>query len=245
MKVYEIKHEILYFEGDMTGKLSLPNILNLAILSSTEQSIAYEVGPDFTHGLGLGWIILQHILEIKRRPAIGETVTVQTYAKEVNPFFCKREYIFVDADGNEIVKIDTLYAMIDMEKRKMARIPDGIAQKFDPILVKKIARQPAPDSIGADEQLLRSQDYRVRFTDIDSNQHVNNSKYLNWTQDVLGPEFLLSHEPSHVNIKFEHEVRLGDTVDSKVVVTGNATRHQISSGANLAAEASINWTTNA
>ncbi|MCM0582640.1 acyl-ACP thioesterase [Weissella diestrammenae] len=243
MKVYEIEHEVLYYEGDMTGKLNLPTILNLAILSSTEQAIDYGVGPEYTHNLGLGWIILQHIIDIKRRPEIGERIKVSTHAKELNPFFCKRDYTFVDAQGIEIIKIDTLYAMIDMTKRKMARIPEDIAAAFDPTIVKKIARQTAPLTM-TDDMSSQQQDYRVRFTDIDSNQHVNNSKYLNWTQDILGPEFLLAHEPRHVNIKFEHEVRLGEIVTSRVAVIGNQSRHQIIAGDELAAEASIDWTEN-
>ena len=37
--------------------------------------------------------------------------------------------------------------------------------------------------------------YRVRFYDIDSNQHVNNAMYFNWIIDVLGYDFLTTHIP--------------------------------------------------
>ncbi|MDR3190383.1 MAG: acyl-ACP thioesterase [Lactobacillaceae bacterium] len=244
-KIFEMPHEILYYEADATGKLSLPNILNLAILSSTKQTDELGVGPDYTHDLGLGWIILQHNMTITRRPAIGETIILQTQAREANPFFCMRDYTFIDASGQVIVQIDSMYAMIDMQKRKVARIPEGYVDVFEPIVVKKIPRLPEPQLIAEDEQVDIEQDYRVRFTDIDSNQHVNNSKYFDWVQDVLGDGYIRTHEAVSVNIKFEQEVRSGNIISSRVVKQGDVTKHQIYNGEILAAEASVSWVANA
>ena len=33
------------------------------------------------------------------------------------------------------------------------------------------------------------------FFDIDGNQHVNNAIYFNWLLDVLGYDFLTTHQP--------------------------------------------------
>jgi medium-chain acyl-[acyl-carrier-protein] hydrolase len=243
-EVFSMQHEVLYYEADFTGKLSLPMIFNLAVLSSTEQSIALNIGPDYVHAHGLGWIILQHVVDIKRRPRIGENLTLTTLAKEFNPFFAKRIYTIADESGIEIVNIDALYALIDMDKRKLARIPDDIVNAYEPERVKKIPRQPEPILFAKDEQGALQQDYRVRYLDIDSNQHVNNSKYFDWLQDVLDSDFVKTHEPTHLNIKYEHEVRLGDTVASEAKLIDDETLsvHRIWSGETLSAEAHINWT---
>ena len=79
-EIYSMQHQVLYYEADVTGKLSLPMIFNLAVLSSTQQSVDLEVGPDFVHAPGFGWIILQHMVEINRRPKIGENLALQTLA---------------------------------------------------------------------------------------------------------------------------------------------------------------------
>ncbi|QIL51206.1 acyl-ACP thioesterase [Weissella coleopterorum] len=244
MRIFETKHEILDFEGDMSGKLMLPNILSLAIMGSTKQSLAYEVGPDYTHAMGLGWIVLQHEIIIYRRPSVGETVTIQTHGKEFNPFFAKRDYTFLDEDSNKIIQIDSMYAMLDMEKRKMARIPDALVQAYQPDSVKRVPHLAKPLRFTNEEAADLTRLYQVRFSDIDSNQHVNNAKYLDWAQDPLGRDFLLEHEPQLVNIKFEHEVLLGETVVSKVIQQKNQTKHQIWMGDELAAEVGIKWTEN-
>ncbi|TVV26060.1 acyl-ACP thioesterase [Weissella cibaria] len=241
-EIYSMQHQVLYYEADVTGKLSLPMIFNLAVLSSTQQSVDLEVGPDFFHAQGIGWIILQHMVEINRRPKIGENLTLQTLAKEFNPFFAKRMYRILDEAGNVLVEIDALYAMIDMERRRMARIPQEMVDAYEPERVKKIPRQPEPQHMIADIPVDVTQEYVVRYLDIDSNQHVNNSKYFDWIQDVLDHDFVKTHEPKRLNIKYEHEVLLGDTIKSEAQTLEDATIHRIWSGDTLSAEAAIEWT---
>lgn len=43
-EIYSMQHQVLYYEADVTGKLSLPMIFNLAVLSSTQQSVDLEIG---------------------------------------------------------------------------------------------------------------------------------------------------------------------------------------------------------
>lgn len=241
-EMFKMKHQVKYYEADVTGKLSLPMIFNLAVLSSTMQSIELNVGPDFTHAQGLGWIILQEVLTIKRRPNDGEEIILQTLAREFNPYFAKRLYQITDLDGNVLVNIEALYAMVDMEKRKMARIPQEMVDAYQSERVKKITRDVEPAKFAEDDQANRVQKYAVRFLDIDSNRHVNNSKYADWMQDVLDPAYVLEHEPVAMNIKFEQEVRLGDMVQSEVkFANDNQTIHRIVSGDQVSAEAEITW----
>ena len=45
-----------------------------------------------------------------------------------------------------------------------------------------------------------------------------------------------------MNIKYEHEVLLGDTIKSEAQTLEDATIHRIWSGDTLSAEAAIEWT---
>lgn len=243
-EMYNMPHKVLSFEADVTGKLSLPMIFNLAIVSSTQQSIDLGVGPERLHDMGLGWVILQHVVDIKRRPNEGEEVVLQTMAQEFNPYFAKRLYRITDKVGHVLINIEALYTMLDMEKRKIAKIPELMATAYEPERVKKVARQEAPRVFDENDKADYTQEYAVRYLDIDSNKHVNNSRYFDWIQDVLDDDFVKTHEPSHLNIKYEHEVLLGDWIKSEAVVDRNKleTIHRIWSGDTLSAEASINWT---
>lgn len=239
---FRMPHDVVYYEADVTGKLSLPMIYNLAILSSTQQAIDLDIGPEYTHAKGLGWVVLQQLVTIKRRPKDGETITLFTKAKQFNPFFAKREYRLIDADGNDLVIMNGLFSMIDMNKRKLARIPKDMAEAYQPEHVRKIPRDPEVTPFDEMRDADYVQEYVVRYLDIDSNHHVNNSKYAEWMSDVLPVEFLTSHEPTSMNIKYEHEVLPGNKIKSEVQLVDNVTKHRIWFGDVLSAEATIEWT---
>ena len=239
---FRMPHDVVYYEADVTGKLSLPMIYNLAILSSTQQAIDLDIGPEYTHAKGLGWIVLQQLVTINRRPKDGETITLMTKAKQFNPFFAKREYRLIDADGNDLVIMNGLFSMIDMNKRKLARIPKDMAEAYQPEHVRKIPRDPEVTPFDETRDADYVQEYVVRYLDIDSNHHVNNSKYAEWMSDVLPVEFLISHEPTAMNIKYEHEVLPGNKIKSEVQLVDNVTKHRIWFGDVLSAEATIEWT---
>ena len=94
--------------------------------------------------------------------------------------------------------------------------------------------------------------YRVRFYDIDSNQHVNNAMYFNWLMDVLGYEFLIKHEVTQVTIRFDREVAYGHLIESHFQINektvdeaGEAvplqTIHEIKIGEDTYCEAIFTW----
>ncbi|WP_165314488.1 acyl-[acyl-carrier-protein] thioesterase [Weissella sagaensis] len=239
---FRMPHDVVYYEADVTGKLSLPMVYNLAILSSTQQAIELGIGPDYTHDKGVGWVVLQQVVTIKRRPKDGEKIILATTAKQFNPFFARRQYRLLDADDHKLVVMESLFSMIDMDKRKLARIPKDMAEAYQPEHVRKIPRLADVSEFDESQAIDYKKEYEVRYLDIDSNHHVNNSKYADWMVDVLPLEFLTSHEPTAMNIKYEHEVLPGNQVKSEVQVVGNTTKHRIMFGETVSAEATIDWT---
>lgn len=240
MQPFDITRRVEYYEADMTGQLALPMILNWAVLASKMQSDALGVGQEVHLARGLGWIILQYEVTIKRRPKINESIKIQTFAAKCNPFFVRRPFAFFDAAGDEIIRVDSIWAMIDIAHRHMARLPEDIIDRYQAERVKQIPRIPNPGQITS-AKVYEENDYHVRYLDIDANQHVNNSKYFEWMQDVMTPEFLATHEITTINLKFENEIRLGHTIQSQVVHQDHESKHRIMMGDVVSAEAEFKW----
>lgn len=242
-EIYKAKHLVKYYECDTTKKMTLPMLSNIMIHTSGEQSHLLGVGDDFVNELGLSWVILQYEMKFTRVPEFAEEITITTQALSYNKLFCYREFKVFDANGEECVTALTTFALINTEKRKMARIPEEIITPYNVEFNKKLVRTPKPEKIGEE---AASTEYRVRFLDIDRNQHVNNSKYFDWALDSLEYDFLTSHELDYVNIKFEKEVHYGNEITSSVSMTeledGRvSTAHQISTGDTINCELSIIW----
>lgn len=211
---YQTTHEVAYYECDINQTMTFPAMLGVAIKTSEEQSAQLDRGPDVIAGYGLTWIITSYHILVTRLPKVGEQIQVATQAKEYNKFFCYRYFWLLDEQGNELVKIEAVFALMNPETRKVSSVPDEIVAPFGSEKIKRIKRYPKIDPITNGQSLP----YRVRFYDIDSNQHVNNAMYFNWLLDVLGYDFLTNHQVKEVTIRFDREVAYGNSIDSHVQI---------------------------
>lgn len=238
------KHEIQFYECDGTGRLMLPMLLNIVIKTSEAQSLALGRGTDYVNSLGYGWVITEHDLKINRLPKTGEIVTVTTQAQEHNKYFCYRYFWLHDEAGNELVEIQSTFVVMDFNTRKMVSVPEDLIAPYGSQKIKSIKRGEKIEELDSYDE----RSYRVRFSDIDTNHHVNNSKYFDWMTDCLPIDYLLSYAPKQVLIRFAKEVNYGEQVSSRWAhpkvegkLVEDETIHNVFVGDNKCAEALIKW----
>ncbi|MDT2740729.1 acyl-ACP thioesterase domain-containing protein [Enterococcus canintestini] len=237
---YTRTHEVAYYECDVNQTMTFPAMIGVAIKTSEEQSDTLNRSAEFVHQFGLTWVITNYHFKINRLPKVGEVIQIATQAMEYNKYFCYRNFWFYDEKGNELLMIESVFVLMDIKNRKMASVPEEIIAPFESEKIKRIKRFPAITKVTNGQSLP----YRVRFYDIDSNQHVNNAMYFNWMIDVLGFDFLTTHVPQAVNIRFDKEVEYGNEVMSHYEIIAEDTiesRHEIKIGTQLYCEANISW----
>ncbi|MCF6161491.1 MAG: thioesterase [Furfurilactobacillus sp.] len=243
---YDEEHKIQYYETDLTGKVTLGMLINMLVLTSYDQADSFGVGTDYMLSKGYGWVIAQYEIDIKRLPRDHEKVRLVTEATSNNRYFAYRQFFLEDEQGNELVHVDTICVVMDLEARKMVAIPDDAVAPYHSEVVKRIPRLSRPTSF-EQADVAATKTYRVRYFDLDSNHHVNNSHYFDWVMDALDEEFLIHHELCHLAIRFENEVRYGNTVKSEVTAPINnedgtvTTHHHIMGDDERYAEATLTW----
>ena len=62
---------------------------------------------------------------------------------------------------------------------------------------------------------------RVDYSDVDTNQHANNAKYIVWAMDCLPDSITSSRKVLDVSINFNKEARPGETVELYHIVSGD------------------------
>lgn len=237
---FEISHQVPYYECDASGHLTIGMLFRLLILVSEEHSTAQKVGPDRVKALGGGWVIIDYDGTINRLPKRGETAVFGTRVAAYNRSFVVRDFWVKDAAGTVQVKVKGLFAFMNLTSRKIATIPTALSEPFQLPESRRLPKVARPTAQAVDDQWQAS-DYRVRFFDIDLNNHVNNACYFDWLLDPLGSDFLLYHRLVGLKIKYDHEVRAGATVTSTFRREGAVTYHQVQSQDGVAAEAEFTW----
>lgn len=242
LQTFEMPHQLTYYEESANGRPTLRSLLALGILVSEHQSTAMGVGEEVTGPRHLGWVVTEYSGHISScSPKNGEQVVLGCKAVAYNRLLAEREFWVRSQGGEEYARFRGLFVMFDIKARKMVSIPHDLVAPYQmptQLRLPKIKR-PARFQESTD---TRTRQYRVRFFDIDLNRHVNNAVYSDWMMDPLGADFLMSHRLTDFAIRYEHEVRYGQEIESRFnSVSDSTTLHQIRIGQTTAATAQFDW----
>lgn len=239
---YSEKYQIQLFEGNANGRISLAMMMNIMLAISEHQLGQLDISQQkLIQNYHVGWVITQYHIDVKRAPKVGETIVVGTQATGYNRFFCYRDFWINDTNGNELVSVHSTFVMMDIKTRKIIPVIKEIVAKFDLEPSTRIVHFPRIPHLDENKPII-SQDYRVRYFDIDNNGHVNNTRYFDWMQDVLGFDFLQNHVIKTADVRYEREVHYGEIAKSEAqIVDENTTLHRIMNNDKVAAEAKFTW----
>ena len=198
---YEKQYEINYYDVDIKLRCKVTAMMNFFGDIGTSQSEHLGVGLDFLTERNCAWVFYKYDINIIKYPKYGDKVKVTTEATGFKKFYAYRDYLILDEDGQILVKATALFFLIDINKRRPIRVPQeqyaiyGIEEDL----------QTAIDMEGIEKliEVHNSADFRVRYSDIDSNRHVNNVKYLEWAIEMVPLEIVKNYELSRVKITFE------------------------------------------
>lgn len=213
-------------EIDFNQRATLPAICNLLqeIAGNHAQKLQFDI-TDLQQD-ELTWVLHRLNVKINRFPKWREEITIKTWPSSGDGLRAYRDFLITDKNGNVIGKSLSYWLIMDMQSRRPTRIPKEILQlapdQTDHVL--PITKTKLPDLVNKDY----AQQFEVRKSDLDLNQHVNNVRYIEWALSCL-PETISVDE---IDIQFMAESVLGDTilaVSEKASSNSNASsfHHQI------------------
>lgn len=227
------------------GKIGIPNMVATMIdtyyLQNYDIITSNNLQEDDTHV----WIIVQYLLEIERLPLMYETVDFVTQPISYSNLLTLRKFWIEDQAGKMIVKLDGIFALMDLENRKIIKISPDEMNYFNTSYERRIEKLPKLFS-DFDLSSARSKEIEVSHFDIDKNGHANNTSYLIWAFDSLSQDFLSDHVLQTLNIKFDKEVSYGESLISYLIQEDLAdglvqTKHELRSGEKLNCRIECLW----
>ena len=156
------------------------------------------------------WVLSRMELHMERYPSSGEEVTVHTFPTPTRICFFPRYYIFTDTHGEMIGKAGSLWLLLDLGTRRM--LPPGDIGKLIPDNRDLSVPMSLPATVGNLQGEEFVSEYSPRYTDLDVNGHVNNTRYADWLCNSLGIELMKEYEPESIILNYNHEVLPGQTV---------------------------------
>ena len=120
-----------------------------------------------------------------------------------------RSMVAYDAAGNECFRSISLWVLMDLDKRSM------ILPGKSGISVLGTLRGNELDTPAGlvPAQLVNHRSRQVCFTDLDRNGHMNNTRYLDWIDDLLPSLFHEKHSVKEFTVCYLSEAREGQRLD--------------------------------
>jgi medium-chain acyl-[acyl-carrier-protein] hydrolase len=165
------------YETDANGTLAVRSLCDFLQEAAGNHARTYGVSVDQLLDRGMTWILSRLRVRIERLPVNGERLTVRTWPAGVERLFALRDFTISDAEDTVVVSALSAWLIMDTQSRRPVRIQTQF--------VPPAADRPRP--FAASFQRLppieppgREQEITVRWSDLDVNRHVNNSRYAEW-----------------------------------------------------------------
>lgn len=133
----------------------------------------------------LFWAVLRYRVEVTRLPMVGETVTLETWPMPTTRTAFPRSTVAYDREGKELFRAIGLWVLMDSRRRTMV-LPgksgvalEGTCRGLEPAVPGSLA------PFAGENTCFR----RVVYSELDRNAHMNNTRYLDWMDDLLPAAF--------------------------------------------------------
>ena len=158
---------------------------------------------------GMIWAIIRQRVQISRIPTRGETIRVETWPMPNTRAAFPRSVIAYDAEGHEVFRSISLWVLMDVNTRSM--ILPAKSGLSVPGTVR--GNELAPPAALPSKVMANHRSRSVCFTDLDRNGHMNNTRYMDWIDDLLPSAFHENHCVKEFTVCYLSETREGQNLD--------------------------------
>ncbi len=207
--IYQQDFEITDLYVDCYGRMSPSKILYIMQEVAGHHFAQLSMDYEALAQRGMFWAVTRHKVQITRLPLRGETIHVETWPMPTTRVAYPRSMVAYDAQGNEVFRSISLWVLMDLNNRSMI-----LPGKSGIDVAGTLRGNELASPMGLPAKLLGSHRKRsVCFTDLDRNGHMNNTKYLDWIDDLLPSPFHAQHMVKEFTVCYLSEAREGQELD--------------------------------
>ncbi|MFT5872595.1 MAG: medium-chain acyl-[acyl-carrier-protein] hydrolase [Clostridium sp.] len=203
-------YNIHYYEVDINKRALITSIIDYLGDMAMYQSEMLGVGIEHLRENKMAWVLYKWDISMESYPLLNETIKVKTFAHSFNKFYAYRKYEIIDVEGNRIGHASSVWILINTDRRRPIRITKDMYGTYGiddnnntPIDIEAILPITTVDS---------EKSFQVRYSDIDTNMHVNNAKYVAWALETVPKDVVVNYELKNIKVTYEKETTYGETI---------------------------------
>ena len=209
-KVWNEPFHVRAYETDPHGYLTIQSLCDYLQEAASNHAEALDVSVARLSPLGLAWVLARLRVQVDDYPQWRERVQVTTWPSGEDRLFATREFLVQAEDGTTLARATSAWLLMHVERKRPARLPDFVRALDLPDrplpLEEGLATLEPPSHPGHEQR------FRVRYSDLDVNAHVNNARYVEWLSETVPEQILRNYCVTDLQLHFQAETYFGETV---------------------------------
>lgn len=206
--MYQFKSKVRYSEVNSDKTLTLASLTNYLQDTCTFQSEGLGVGMDVLRKRQGAWFLSSWEIVIKEMPKACQEISIGTFPYSFKGFCGGRNFCVTDAKDEVIAMANSQWVYINYETKKPDRIPEDIARAYDAVMEEPLAFEWSNRKIRYEGDGEKKEPIMVQRFFIDTNEHMNNGKYIMVAEGYLPKDFKVER----MRVEYRKAAVLGDVL---------------------------------
>ena len=224
--------ELKSYELDHRG--SMPVWIIYKVLQEAAELNAVSLGFDTESLLSrsLSWMLARLQLRSAEPPSGRTRIVAETWPSGIESRFARRDFrLWLEGAEQPFVLATSYWLLIDMKRMRPVTVENILGREHivdmpHPVTEPFPSLQPAGDPVFSAE-------FRVRRSDLDMNNHVNNVHYVEWLAEAVPEDVWRGGRVGELDVEYKRGVNFGDTVRIDSHAAGeHAWVHRMTAGGN-------------
>lgn len=210
--MYQLKSKVRYSEANSDSRLTYHALLNYLQDASTFHSEELGESGAQLREQNMAWILSFWQICIEDLPKSSEDITVSTWPYSTKGLFGLRNFSVENAQGESLIKANSIWVLIDATTARPIRITDEVSSHYPD--------EPKLEMDYCDRKIAVPSEYEempaitVPKYFIDTNNHMNNAKYVMVAEEYLPAEY----EVKEIRVEYKKAAVLGDVIVPRVTI---------------------------
>ena len=186
--MYEMKREITYSQVRRDLKVDMAELAQFFQDCVLVQSEKIGKGVEETERTKTAWFLSSWQIEVMRYPEFMEEVTVRTWPYEFKSMYGYRNFDVIDSKGKTIARANSIWIFMDVAKLRPSKPTEENVKGYELEPALDMEYAPRKINILGDEYRISGETVEpivVKYSFLDSNDHVNNGRYVKEAMDYL------------------------------------------------------------
>lgn len=204
---YSFDSKVRYSEGDSNSTLTIPALINYFQDCSVFHSQSIGLGMDYLNEHDMAWMISSWHICIDRLPQVHEEIKTSTWAYDMKAFYGYRNFDMKTDDEKVCAYAQSIWVLIDTKTGRPTKISQEMTETYQ--LEAKLDMPETSRKITIPKDLHEAGKLVVPQFFIDTNNHMNNEKYILVAQQYLPSDFVIKE----LRVEYRKQAKLGDTIN--------------------------------